>query len=340
MVGESQMRWLGPEKGIVHMAAAALVNAVWDLMAKQAGLPLWRFLAGMSPEQIVSAIDFRHITDALTPASALDILRARLPGKAERIAALQRDGHPAYTTSAGWLGYSDDKIRDLARAAMAEGWRGIKMKVGGNLADDLRRAGVLREILGPDRILMIDANQVWEVDQAIDWVNALTGVDPYWIEEPVSPDDILGHGRVREGVKPVRVATGEHCHNRIMFKQFLQAGAIDVVQIDACRLGGVNEVLAVLILAAAFDKPVCPHAGGVGLCEYVQHLSFFDTACVASGPEGRMIEHAAHLHEHFVDPIRVASGRYMAPSLPGFSVEMKAQSRADYAFPDGAVWRG
>ena len=340
MVGESQMRWLGPEKGIVHMAAAALVNAVWDLLAKRAGKPLWLYLAGLSPEQIVSAIDFRHITDALTPASALDLLRARLPGKADRIAALKRDGHAAYTTSAGWLGYSDDKIRDLARAAVAEGWRGIKMKVGGNLADDLRRAGVLREILGPDGILMIDANQVWEVDQAIDWVKALKGADPYWIEEPVSPDDILGHGRVREGVSPIRVATGEHCHNRIMFKQFLQAGAIDVVQIDACRLGGVNEVLAVLLLAAAFDKPVCPHAGGVGLCEYVQHLSFFDAACVASGPEGRMIEHAAHLHDHFVDPIRVAGGRYLAPERPGFSVEMKAQSRADYAFPDGAMWRG
>ena len=338
VVGESQMRWLGPEKGIVHMAAAALVNAVWDLLAKRAGKPLWLFLADMSPEQIVSAIDFRHITDALTPTSAQDILRARLAGKTDRIAALKRDGHAAYTTSAGWLGYSDDKIRDLARVAVADGWRGIKMKVGGNLADDVRRAGVLREILGPDRLLMIDANQVWEVDQAIDWVNALKGVNPYWIEEPVSPDDILGHGRVRAGVSPIRVASGEHCHNRIMFKQFLQAQAIDVVQIDACRLGGVNEVLAVLLLAAAFDKPVCPHAGGVGLCEYVQHLSFFDAACVASGPEGRMIEHAAHLHEHFVDPIRVTGGRYMAPIRPGFSVEMKAQSRADYAFPDGAVW--
>jgi L-fuconate dehydratase len=339
MVGDSQMRWLGPEKGIIHMAAAALINAVWDLLAKEADKPLWRFLTDMAPEQIVSAIDFRHITDALSPERALGLLRARAPGASGRIAALERDGHPAYTTSAGWLGYGDDKIRDLARAAVADGWRGIKMKVGGSLGDDLRRAHILREILGPDRLLMIDANQVWEIDQAIAWVNALGAVDPYWIEEPVSPDDILGHARVRRGVRPVRVATGEHCHNRIMFKQFLQADAIDVVQIDACRLGGVNEALAVLLLAAAFEKAVCPHAGGVGLCEYVQHLSFFDAACVAPAAEGRMIEHAAHLHEHFVDPIAVAGGRYLAPRRPGFSVEMKAQSRTDFAFPGGVAWR-
>src|SRR6185295_2973758 len=252
MVGDSQLRWLGPEKGIIHLAAAALVNAVWDLLAKEAGQPLWRYLAQMAPEQIVAAIDFRHISDALAPQQALEILRARLLEKAARIAALERDGHAAYTTSAGWLGYDDDKIRALARAAIADGWDAIKMKVGGALKDDIRRAGILREILGPTRKLMLDANQVWEVDQAIAWVAALKSVDPYWIEEPVSPDDILGHARVRKGVSPIRVATGEHCHNRIMFKQFLQADAIDVVQVDACRLGGVNEVLAVLLLAAAF----------------------------------------------------------------------------------------
>jgi L-fuconate dehydratase len=339
MVGDSQLRWLGPEKGIIHMAAAALVNAVWDLLSKQAGLPLWRYLAAMSPRQVIAAIDFRHITDALNPDRALDILTSREPGKAARIAALERDGHAAYTTSAGWLGYSDDKIRDLARAAVAEGWGAIKMKVGASLAEDLRRAGLLREILGPERKLMTDANQVWEIDQAIGWVNALEDAEPYWIEEPVSPDDILGHARVRQGVRPVFVATGEPCHNRVMFKQFLQAGAIDVVQIDACRLGGVNEVLAVLLLAAVFDKPVCPHAGGVGLCEYVQHLAFFDAACVRRGDEGRMIEHSAHLHEHFVDPVRIERGRYMAPRRPGFSIEMKAESRAEYAFPHGAAWR-
>jgi L-fuconate dehydratase len=339
LVGESQMRWLGPEKGIIHMAAAALVNAVWDLLAKRAGLPLWRYLAAMAPEQIVSAIDFRHISDALPAERALDLLRARLPFKAGRIADLEREGHAAYTTSAGWLGYGDDKIRDLARGAVAAGWGAIKMKVGGVLADDIRRAGVLREILGPDRLLMTDANQVWEIDQAIGWMDALKAFEPWWIEEPVSPDDILGHARVRQGVAPIRVASGEHCHNRIMFKQFLQAGALDVVQIDACRLGGVNEVIAVLLLAAAFDTPVCPHAGGVGLCEYVQHLSFFDAACVRTGDEGRMIEHSAHLHEHFIDPIRIARGRYLAPEVPGFSIEMKPQSLADYAFPCGAAWR-
>ncbi len=340
MVSDSQMRWLGPEKGIIHMAAAALVNGVWDLLAKRAGKPLWRYLADMTPDQIVAAIDFRHITDALPPERALDILRDRASAKAGRIAALERDGHAAYTTSAGWLGYDDAKIAALAKAAVAEGWSAIKMKVGGSLPDDLRRVGVLREVLGPDRGLMTDANQVWEVDQAIEWVNALRAFDLYWIEEPVSPDDILGHGKVRRGVAPVRVATGEHCHNRIMFKQFLQADAIDVVQIDACRLGGVNEVLAVLLLAAEFDKPVCPHAGGVGLCEYVQHLSFFDAACVRSSDEGRMIEHAAHLHEHFVDPIRIAGGRYLAPRAPGFSSEMKAESLAEFAFPGGAAWQG
>jgi L-fuconate dehydratase len=339
LVGDGQLRWLGPEKGVMHLAAAALVNAVWDLMAKRAGLPLWRYLAAMPPEEIVAAIDFRHITDALPPERALDILRARAPGKAARIAALERDGHAAYTTSAGWIGYSDDKIGELARTAVADGWNAVKMKVGVSLESDRRRAGVLRDVLGPDRLLMSDANQVWEIDQAVTWVNALRDFDLYWIEEPVSPDDVLGHARVRRGVAPVRVATGEHCHNRVMFKQLLQAEAIDVVQVDACRLGGVNEVLAVLLLAAAFDKPVCPHAGGVGLCEYVQHISFFDAACVAAGPEGRMIEHAAHLHEHFVDPIRIRRGHYLAPQKPGYSVEMKPASLTEYAYPGGAAWR-
>lgn len=339
LVGESQMRWLGPEKGVIHLATAAIVNAVWDLLAKRAGKPLWRYLADMLPEQIVSAIDFRHISDALPPERALELLQAREADKPARIAELERDGHAAYTTSAGWLGYSDEKIRALASQAIAEGWQAIKMKVGANLEDDRRRCAALRDVLGPDRLLMIDANQVWEIDQAIDWVRALAPYDPYWIEEPVSPDDILGHARIREALAPIRVATGEHCHNRIMFKQFLQAGAIDVAQIDACRLGGVNEVLAVLLLAAEFETPVCPHAGGVGLCEYVQHLSFFDAAAVAPSREGRMIEHAGHLHEHFIDPIRIERGRYMAPRLPGFSVEMKQESRRAYAYREEGAER-
>jgi L-fuconate dehydratase len=339
LVGDSQYRWLGPEKGIIHLATAAIVNAVWDLLARRAGKPLWLYLADMPPEQIVSAIDFRHIADALPPSLALDLLKRNLADRPARIARLKAEGHAAYTTSAGWLGYDDEKIRHLAGIAIADGWQAIKMKVGGNLADDIRRCGVLRDVLGPDRLLMIDANQVWDVDQAIDWVKALAAFNPYWIEEPVSPDDILGHGRIRQAVAPIRVATGEHCHNRVMFKQFLQAGAIDVVQVDACRLGGVNEVLSVLLLAAAFDKPVCPHAGGVGLCEYVQHISFFDAAAVASSAEGRMIEHAAHLHEHFVDPSRIRAGRYLAPEQPGYSVEMKAASRAEYSFPNGSAWQ-
>lgn len=339
IVGDSQLRWLGPEKGVVHLAAAAVVNAVWDLLARRAGKPLWRYLVDLTPRQVVAAVDFRHISDALDPDRALDLLTARLPGRAARLETLLTRGHPAYTTSAGWLGYPDEKIERLAADALADGWRAIKMKVGRDREDDVRRCRTLRAVLGPDRLLMVDANQVWEVGQAIDWVRALAPFDPYWIEEPVSPDDILGHARIRAAVAPVRVATGEHCHNRVMFKQFLQADALDVVQLDACRLGGVNEVLAVLLLAAAFDKPVCPHAGGVGLCEYVQHLSFFDAVAVAPATEGRMIEHAAHLHEHFIDPIRIRAGHYLAPEQPGFSVALRPESIAEFRFPDGPAWR-
>jgi L-fuconate dehydratase len=338
MVGDSQLRWLGPEKGVIHLAAAALINAAWDLLARRAGKPLWRYLTDMTPRQIVAAIDFRHITDALDADRALDLLQARAGGKAARIETLLRDGHAAYTTSAGWLGYPDDKIESLARSAVDDGWQALKMKVGRDMQDDVRRCRTLRRVLGDQVRLMVDANQVWEVAEAITWTRALQPFEPYWIEEPLSPDDVLGHARVREAVRPVRVATGEHCHNRVMFKQFLQADAVDVVQIDACRLGGVNEVLAVLLLAAAFGKPVCPHAGGVGLCEYVQHLSFFDAAAVAADGEGRMIEHAGHLHEHFVDPIRIRRGRYLAPERPGYSVQMHDDSIATFRFPDGAAW--
>lgn len=339
VVGDSQLRWLGPEKGVVHLAAAAIVNAVWDLLARRAGKPLWRYLADMTPVEIVAAIDFRHIRDALDPGEAREWLEARVPEKASRIDRLLVEGHSAYTTSAGWLGYPDEKIEALAKRAVADGWGALKMKVGRDIEDDIRRCRTLRRVLGDDVLLMIDANQVWEVDEAIAWMRALAPFDPYWIEEPLSPDDILGHARIRAAVAPIRVATGEHCHNRVMFKQFLQADAIDVVQIDACRLGGVNEVLAVLLLAAKFGKPVCPHAGGVGLCEYVQHLSFFDAAAVAADSAGRMIEHAGHLHEHFIDPIRIRSGRYLAPERPGFSVEMKRESVARFRFPEGGAWR-
>lgn len=339
LAGDSQLRWIGPEKGVIHLALAALVNAVWDLWGKVEGKPVWRLVADLSPEQFVGLIDFRHLGGALTRDEAVTILRAAKEGRADREARLLADGYPAYTTSAGWLGYPDDKIRRLCREAIAEGWTAIKIKVGRDLEDDHRRCRIVREEIGPDRLLMIDANQVWEVSEAIEWVKALAAFNPYWIEEPVSPDDILGHRAVADGVRPIRVATGEHAANRVVFKQLLQIDAIDVVQFDNCRLGGLNEALAVLLLAAKFGKPVCPHAGGVGLCEYAQHVSMIDYLCVSGSLEGRMTEHFAHLHEHFLNPIRVKRGRYLAPTAPGFSAEMKAQSISEHLFPDGAVWR-
>ncbi len=340
LVADSQLRWLGPEKGVVHLATAALVNAVWDLYSKLEGKPLWKLLADMSPEQLVACIDFRYIDDALSKAEAIEILRRQAPTRGAREAEMLRDGYPAYTTSAGWLGYSDDKIRTLARQAMAEGFTHLKLKVGGDPASDLRRARILRESIGPDNHLMLDANQVWGIEQAITAMRALAEVNPWWIEEPTSPDDILGHQRIREAIKPIGVATGEHVHNRVMFKQLLQAGAIDFCQVDSCRLGGVNEVLAVLLLAAKFGVPVCPHAGGVGLCEYVQHLAIFDYIAISGSLDRRTCEFVDHLHEHFVEPARVKNGRYVAPKAPGYSAEIKPASLDAFAYPRGAVWAG
>lgn len=339
MVGDSQLRWLGPEKGVIHLATAAVVNAVWDLYAKMAGKPLWELISDMSPEELVSCIDFTYITDALTPEEALDLLRKQAPTKAERKAHLRERGYPAYTTSAGWLGYSDEKIRRLSREAIAEGFTHLKMKVGANLEDDIRRASILREEIGPNRKLMMDANQKWDVDQAIEWMRALAQFNPWWIEEPTNPDDILGHRKIREALRPIGVATGEHGHNRVIFKQLLQAGAIDFCQIDSCRLGGVNEILAVLLMAAKFDVPVCPHAGGVGLCEYVQHLSMIDYVAISGTMDRRIIEYVDHLHEHFEEPVQIRNGCYMPPHNPGYSITMKAQSLTDYAFPEGKVWK-
>jgi L-fuconate dehydratase len=339
LVGDSQLRWIGPEKGVIHLATAAVVNAIWDLVAKRAGKPVWQLLSEMSPEQIVALVDFRYLTDALTPEQALDILRAALPGRDQRRAELSRDGYPAYTTSVGWLGYDDDKIRRLCREALADGWTRFKLKVGADVEDDIRRARIVREEIGPDRMLAVDANQRWDVGVAIAWMARLAEFDPYWIEEPTSPDDILGHAAIARAVAPIRVATGEHVHNRIMFKQLLQADAISVCQIDSCRLGGVNEVVAVLLLAAKFGVPVCPHAGGVGLCEYVQHLSPFDYIAVSGRLDGRMIEYVDHLHEHFLDPVTVERGVYRLPSKPGYSIEMQPASLADYTFPTGRIWR-
>ena len=331
MTGDSQLRWIGPEKGVIHLATGAIVNAVWDLWAKAEGKPLWRLVGEMSPEQIVGLIDFRYITDCITPEEALALLTARAPGKADRFAALEAGGYRAYTTSPGWLGYSDAKLERLCREAVLDGFDHVKLKVGRDLERDIRRVNIARGVIGPERKLMIDANQVWEVDEAIAHLNALAFADPWFIEEPTSPDDVEGHRAIREGVAPMRVATGEMCQNRVVFKQFIMRGAIDVVQIDACRLGGVNEVLAVLLMAAKYDLPVCPHAGGVGLCEYVQHLAMIDYLVFAGTMEGRVVEYVDHLHEHFVHPCEVKGGAYLPPTAPGFSIEMKPATLAAFA---------
>jgi len=339
ITGEQQLRWLGPEKGAIHLASGAIVNAVWDLYAKVEGKPLWKLLIDMSPEQLVACIDFRYISDVLTPAEALAILQRCAPTRAEREAEMLRSGFPAYTTSAGWLGYSDEKLRALCREAVAGGWTHLKLKVGHKIEDDVRRARIVREEIGPDRRLMMDANQVWDVQEAITNLKELVAFDPYWVEEPTSPDDVLGHATIARAIAPVKVATGEHCQNRVIFKQLFQANAIGFCQLDACRLGGVNEVMAVLLMAAKFGIPVCPHAGGVGLCEYVQHVSLFDYIAVSGSLENRVLEYVDHLHEHFLDPVRIRGGRYVAPSAPGFSITMRPESLSEFEYPTGPAWR-
>ncbi len=332
LTGDSQLRWLGPDKGVMHLAAGAVVNALWDLWARAAGKPVWRLVADMSPEEIVRIVDFRYLTDCLTPDEALAILRRAEHGKAARIADLEARGYPCYTTSAGWLGYADDKMRHLCHQARDQGFTHVKMKVGRNRDDDIRRLRIAREALGPDIRIMIDANQVWEVAEAITWVRSLAFAEPYFIEEPTSPDDILGHKAIRAAIAPIKVATGEMCQNRILFKQFMANEAIDIVQLDACRLGGLNECLAVLLLAAKYGLPVWPHAGGVGLCEYVQHLAMIDCVAVSGCKQDRIVEYVDHLHEHFKDPCVIRNAAYMPPSAPGFSIEMHAASRARYTF--------
>jgi len=340
LTGDSQLRWLGPDKGVVHLALAAIVNALWDLYARTEGKPLWRLLADLTPEQLVACVDFRYLTDALTPDEALDLLRRVESGKTERKANLEAEGYPAYTTSAGWLGYPDEKLRRLCREAVAEGWTHLKVKVGRDLADDVRRLAIIREEIGWDRALMVDANQVWDVPQAIHWMRELARFKPLWIEEPTSPDDVLGHAVIARALEPlgIGVATGEHGMNRVLFKQLFQARAIAFCQIDACRLGGVNENLAVLLLAAKFGVPVCPHAGGVGLCEFVQHLSMLDYVAISGTWDGRVCEFVDHLHGHFAEPCRVCRGRYLPPQRPGYSTEMRPESRARFAFPHGEAW--
>jgi len=341
LTGDSQLRWLGPEKGVIHMATAAVVNALWDLWGKLEGKPLWKLLSDLSPARIVELVDWRYLTDALTPEEALTMLERLAPTRKQRESEMLRDGYPAYTTSAGWLGYSDEKIRRLCREALAEGFTHFKLKVGADQADDVRRVAIVREEIGASRSLMVDANQRWDVAQAIEWTRALASFKPLWIEEPTSPDDVLGHAAIARALEPlgIGVATGEHCQNRVVFKQLLQAKAISYCQIDACRLGGVNEVVAVQLLAAKFGIPVCPHAGGVGLCEYVQHESIFDYICVSGSLEGRVTEYVDHLHEHFVSPCVMRSGRYSAPSVAGTSITMKPASLAEHTFPQGGIWQ-
>lgn len=330
VTSDSQLRWIGPDKGAIHLATAAVVNAAWDLWAKAEGKPLWRLVADLSPEAFVRALDFRYMTDGITQQEALVLLRRQAAGKTQRIRTLEREGYPCYTTSAGWLGYDDAKLRRLCHEALASGFNHIKLKVGRDLHADIRRVTIAREALGPHRHLMLDANQVWEVGQAIDWVRQLAFAKPWFIEEPTSPDDVEGHRAVKLGVAPIKVASGEMCQNRILFKQMIMRGAIDIVQVDACRLGGVNEVLLVLLLAAKYGLPVCPHAGGVGLCEYVQHLSMIDYVCVSGTRAGRVTEYVDHLHEHFIDPCVIRNAAYMPPRAPGFSIEMKPESLERY----------
>ena len=338
ITGDSQLRWLGPDKGVVHLATGAVVNAVWDLYAKAEKKPLWRLLSDMTPDELVRCIDFRYISDALSPERARTILEEKFSSRSERINNLLEVGYPAYTTSAGWLGYSDDKLRQLCRDAIAAGWSHFKIKVGRDINDDIHRARIIREEIGYDRFLMMDANQVWDVDIAIENMHKLAEFKPLWIEEPTSPDDVLGHARIAREIAPIGVATGEMCQNRVLFKQLMQADAIEFCQIDSCRIGGVNEVIAVVLMAEHFGIKVCPHAGGVGLCEHVQHLAMFDYVCVSGTTEGRLVEYVDHLHEHFVDPVRMKDGHYMAPELPGYSITMKQETLEEFAFPNGPLW--
>ncbi|MDN5205435.1 L-fuconate dehydratase [Fulvivirgaceae bacterium BMA10] len=339
ITGDSQLRWLGPDKGVIHLATGAVVNAVWDLWAKAEQKPLWKLLADMTPEELVSCVDFTYITDAITPKEALDMLVKLEGSKKQRIDDLVQNGYPAYTTSAGWLGYSDEKIRTLCREAKKEGWKHLKMKVGSSLEDDIRRATIIREEIGNEMYLMMDANQKWEVNEAIENMAKLSQFNPYWIEEPTSPDDIMGHATIARAVEPIKVASGEHCHNRVMFKQLIMTKAIDICQIDSCRVGGVNEILGILLIAAKYGVPVCPHAGGVGLCEYVQHLSMIDYIAISGSTENRVIEYVDHLHEHFEDPVVIRDGNYLAPAAPGYSITMKKESLSKYSYPEGAVWK-
>ena len=338
VAGDCQLRWVGPEKGLVHLATAALVNALWDMWAKSQGKPVWKMLVDMTPEELVRCVDFTFISDVLTPYEAIGLLRKSLPGKAAREAEMLEKGFPGYTTAAGWLGYSEEKMRRLAREAVADGWTHLKQKIGADIDQDVRRAQILREELGWDRQLMMDANQNWDVDQAIENMRRLAEFNPLWIEEPTSPDDVQGHRAIKDRISPIGIATGEHAHNRVMFKQFFQAGAMDFCQLDPARLGGVNEVLAVLLMAAKFGVPVCPHGGGVGLCQYSLNIVLFDYIAVTGNLENRVLEYVDHLHENFHEPLTVKKGRYYPNPLPGYGATMRAESLDRFEYPVGAEW--
>ena len=336
---ESQLRWLGPERGLIHMSVAAIINAIWDLYAKVEGKPVWKLIADMSPREIVDCIDFHHITDVLTRDDALEILEGNQATKLEREQELFEIGLPAYTSSAGWIGYDDTYRRQQCQKYLDSGFRWFKMKVGADLADDIHRATVVREEIGDECHLMMDANQVWDVDQAIEHMRQLAKFRPVWIEEPTSPDDILGHAKIAKALDPIGVACGECVSNRIMFKQFLMAGGMQFCQIDSCRVGGVNELLAIMLLAQKFRVPVCPHAGGVGLCNYVQHLAAINYLVISPSLENVVLEFSDHLHEHFVDRLVIKDARYRLPTMPGYSITMHADSLEQYQFPGGSVWR-
>ena len=338
LTGDSQLRWLGPEKGVMHMAIGAVVNALWDIKAKQARKPLWELLADMDPEDLCGLIDFRYLSGALLPSEALDLFRSAAQGKQERKAALRAEGYPAYTTSPGWLGYSDEKLTRLCREAIAEGFGRIKLKVGANKADDVRRLRIAREACGEGFPIAVDANQRWEITEAIDWIRKLAPFGIDWVEEPTSPDDVAGHKAIASAVAPVRVSTGEHMASRVIARQLLESGAVSLLQIDSARVAGVNENIAILALAAKFGIPVFPHAGGVGLCEAVQHLAFFDFVALSGLKEDRAIEYVDHLHEHYVDPVRVEQGRYWPTDTPGNSQEILAPTREGFVFPGGSEW--
>ena len=341
LTNETQLRWIGPEKGAIHLAVAAIINGLWDLWGKIESKSVWKLLCNMTPNEIISLIDFHYLSDAITKEEALEILKGNMLTRSQREADVCKSGYPAYTTSVGWLGYSDDQIKHLCREALKEGFTRFKVKVGQDLVNDVQRCRIIREEIGWECPLMMDANQRWGISEALHNMSELAEFKPLWIEEPTNPDDILGHAKIVEGLKKygIGVATGECCHNRVMFKQFLQANAMDFCQIDSCRLGGVNEIISVILMAAKFGVPVCPHAGGVGLCEFVQHLALFDYICVSGTMEGRMIEYVDHLHEHFLSPVVIQEGCYMPPTMPGYSCEMKEESLAQYEFPDGAIWQ-